>query len=109
MDNLNEKAEAFDKATSTINKKPWAAMIIILVAYTVACYYVIKGQFENQISFLTKENERINRKYDHLTTELLIKNQIIDRKDEKIMKQEELINYADSTVATVKEQLNIKK
>lgn len=108
MENLNEKAEAFEKATSTINKKPWAAMILILVAYTVVCYYVIKEQFKEQIEYLTKDNERLNERYDNLTTELLIKNKIIDRKEEKLQKQDELIQYADSTVTAVKEQLNIK-
>ena len=107
MRNLQDKAEAFEKATETVNKKPWAALIIILVVYTVACYYILKGQFENQIEYLTKDNERLNAKYDNLTTELLIKNRIIDRKEETIIKQEELIQYADSTVSQVKEQLNI--
>ena len=109
MRNLQDKVEAFDKAANTINKKPWAALIVILVAYTVVCYYVLKAQFEQQIEYLTKDNERINAKYDNLTTELLIKNKIIDRKDEKLQQQEQLIQYADSTVSVVKEQLNIDK
>lgn len=109
MENLKQKAEAFDKATETVNKKPWAAMIVILVVYTVVCYYAIREQFKDQIEYLTKDNERINAKYDNLTTELLIKNRIIDRKDEKIMKQDELIQYADSTVQVVKDKLNSEK
>ena len=109
MRNLQDKVAAFEKATNTINRKPWPAMIVILIAYTVVCYYVIKSQFKEQIEYLTRDNERLNAKYDNLTTELLIKNKIIDRKDEKLQQQEQLIQYADSTVSVVKEQLNIEK
>lgn len=82
MENIEGKVEAFEKATTTIQKKPWAAIIVVLIFYTVGCYYVIKAQFESQIDYLIGENKRINNKYDHLTTELLIKNKVIDKQDE---------------------------
>lgn len=95
MENLTDKAAAFEKATSTIQKKPWAALIVVLIFYTVGCYYVIKSQFESQIDYLINENKRVNNRYDHLTTELLIKNKVID-------KQDEVIKIADSALIEIK-------
>ena len=101
MENLNEKTEAFDKATQTIQKRPWAAIIVILVVYSYFLYKVGSWSSERQITSLEKEKDELKEEianwktaYQSLTNNLLIKNNII-------YEQREVIKYADSTLSKV--------
>ena len=101
MENLNEKAKAFEKATQTIQKRPWAAIVVILVFYSVFLYKVGNWSADRQITSLERENDELKddivewkEAYQALTNNLLIKNNIISE-------QREVIKYADSTLSKV--------
>ena len=98
MENIQENTEAFDRATQTIQKRPWAAIIVILVVYSYLLYKVGTWSSERQIARLEKENDEMKDEiaewknaYQSLTNNLLIKNNII-------YEQREVIKYADSTL-----------
>lgn len=102
MENIKEKAEAVEKVTNTIEKKPWAFLILVLVIYSCFLYKVGTWSAERQIVSMEAENKRLNNEvsswkeaYQSLTNNLLIKNNII-------YEQREVIKYADSTLATPK-------
>ena len=108
MENLKEKAETVEKVTNTIEKKPWAFLILVLVVYSYFLYKVGSWSSDRQIASLEADNKRLKddveswkTAYQSLTNNLLIKNNII-------YEQREVIKYADSTLGNVK-PLNIKK
>lgn len=103
MENLNEKIDAFDKATQTVQKRPWAAIIVILVIYSYVLYKTGEWSSREQIATLKADKEACQRDYWELTNELLIKNNVIDRKEREISQRDELIKYADSTVQKIQE------
>lgn len=102
MENIKEKAEAVEKVTNTIDKKPWAFLLLVLVIYSYFLYKVGAWSADRQIVNMEAENKRLNEEvsswkeaYQSLTNNLLIKNNII-------YEQREVIKYADSTLATPK-------
>lgn len=106
MENIKEKAEAVDKVTNTIDKKPWAFLLLVLVVYSYFLYKVGAWSADRQILNMEAENKRLNEEvsswkdaYQSLTNNLLIKNNII-------YEQREVIKYADSTLANPK---NLKR
>ena len=106
MENIKEKAEAVEKVTNTIEKKPWAFLLLVLVVYSYFLYKVGAWSADRQIINMEAENKRLNNEvsswkeaYQSLTNNLLIKNNII-------YEQREVIKYADSTLATPK---NLKR
>lgn len=106
MENLKEKAAAVEKVTNTIDKKPWAFLILVLVVYSYFLYKIGAWSADRQILNMEAENKRLNNEisswkeaYQSLTNNLLIKNNII-------YEQREVIKYADSTLANPK---NLKR
>lgn len=106
MENIKEKAEAVEKVTNTIDKKPWAFLLLVLVIYSYFLYKVGAWSADRQILNMEAENKRLNEEvsswkdaYHSLTNNLLIKNNII-------YEQREVIKYADSTLANPK---NLKR
>lgn len=106
MENIKEKAEAVEKVTNTIDKKPWAFLLLVLVIYSYFLYKVGAWSADRQITNMEAENKRLNEEvsswkdaYQSLTNNLLIKNNII-------YEQREVIKYADSTLTTPK---NLKR
>lgn len=106
MENIKEKAEAVEKVTNTIDKKPWAFLLLVLVVYSYFLYKVGAWSADRQILNMEAENKRLNEEvsswkdaYQSLTNNLLIKNNII-------YEQREVIKYADSTLANPK---NLKR
>lgn len=102
MENIKEKAEAVEKVTNTIDKKPWAFLILVLVVYSYFLYKIGAWSADRQIVSMEAENKRLNNEvsswkeaYQSLTNNLLIKNNII-------YEQREVIKYADSTLANPK-------
>lgn len=106
MENIKEKAEAVEKVTNIIDKKPWAFLLFVLVIYSYILYKVSTWSADRQITRLETENDEMQEEiaewkeaYQSLTNNLLIKNNII-------YEQREVIKYADSTLTTPK---NLKR